>query len=243
MSQSRFAALLVLSVSLLTAVPARAGVIATRGDVQALLGAQAQLEDFEKFHASPFTAYALDHTTLDSHSIEHGRGPGLVNPGLTFSVNPGSGMQWSGTNILTNPSAALTFNIGRLAPGKVDFATPTSAFGVDLIGVRASNVTPVVPFTLNVYAPDDVTLLATFSVSTNANTPAFIGFGDVGGIGSFTLTREGSAPQFPSLDNLIYTNAFTPPSAPTAAAPLPAAVLAGAAPAPLCAMFRRAWRR
>lgn len=174
-------------------------IIVDRTALQALLGGPGTLEDFESFNIDPGIAAILNSATLDSTSVMNGQGPGLVIPGVTFDGNPSSILQWNGVGYVGAPSREILANAQPLV---IDFALPTQAFGVDL---RAFTDFPA-DATLEVYAGDDTTLLASLNAISlsSSGVPVFAGYEDINGIGRLVLTQTSS--YSPIIDNLEFGN-------------------------------------
>jgi hypothetical protein len=168
---------------------ARAGIISTPADVAAILGATAQTENFTKFTVLGITD-SLDSKVLDSTTVDYGQGPGLVNPGLTFTVtNPAaalSGLQWDGPGANGNATQQLGFNLAPPGAASVSFSQSTPAFGINLVGLSAVNANPRATVTLIIYSATSA-FLDFQQISLDGTTPVFFGYASPGGIGGFTF--------------------------------------------------------
>ena len=170
------------------AAPASGQVLATPSGVAAILGSTDQIETFTKFHVVG-VADALDPAVIDSSTVDFGQGPGLVNPGIAFAVSNfnTSDMQWDLFG--EGNSEEFGFNLFQSGAGKVTFAQPTPAFGINLVGVNSVNTIADAVTTVNIFSPNS-TLLATEPVTLDGLTPVFFGYEAPGGIGSVTLTVQ-----------------------------------------------------
>ncbi len=188
-----------LAVSLLATLPASgadASAIASRTALQTLLGGGGTIEDFEAFSFPSLSSYILTCTTLTSASVCNGQGPGLVQPGLTFSAP--DELQWNDAGYVGAASREILANSTIFV---IDFATAPAAVGVDLRAYTGYGDTAQ----MDVYGADDSTLLGSITgiVLSTSGIPVFAGWQDAGGIGKFVLTptiQEWS----PIIDNLEY---------------------------------------
>jgi hypothetical protein len=190
-----------------------AAVVASREDLLAILGPTAQTEDFERFQAQRGTAYGLARR-LDSTTVTHTQGPGLIRPGIAFDFidfGVGGNLQWNGAGVI----GASSRTIQTTGPGDllVDFSVPTRAFGADLFSSKIDGTTTAA---VDVYAPDDRTLLATLNdLRLTWPGPTFVGYESPGGIGSVVMRPVTS--YFIPVDNLTFNVVPEPACAPAAA--------------------------
>ena len=187
-----------LAVGLLATLPASgadAAAIANRTALQTILGGGGTIENFEALATSGAGAI-LTCPTLTSASICNGQGPGLVQPGLTFS-GPDS-LQWNNIGWFGAPSRELQVRTGPIV---IDFATAPDAFGVDL---RTFSSFPG-DANMDIYGADDTTLLGSITGIALSVTgiPVFAGWQDAGGIGRVVLTQTLQS-WSPIIDNLEY---------------------------------------
>jgi hypothetical protein len=189
-----------LAVGLLATLPASgadAAAIANRTALQTILGGGGTIETFEAFSFPTFPAANTGCMTLTSASTCAGQGPGLVQPGLTFSSN--NFLQWNDAGFQGAPSREInTTGVGLV----VDFATTQDAFGVD---VRAFTTSLGGTVDLDIYGADDTTLLGSITgiVLPTSGIPVFVGWQDAAGIGKFVLTAGFQSLPSP-IDNLEY---------------------------------------
>jgi hypothetical protein len=184
---------------------ANAGAIATRGALITALGGPGTLENFESFSVGNGAATALGSATLNSTSIVGGQGPGLVQSGLNFTFGTG-GLQWDGAGYFGSPSKEILSGSPAGQPLGIQFTGLVNAFGIDLRAFTGFGATA----TVNIFAPNDTTLIASVSgiALSSSGVPVFFGWQDAGGIGEVTLTQTGQ-PWSPIIDNLEYGNAAT----------------------------------
>ncbi len=71
------------------------GQIPDRATLDSLLGGNQTLEDFESFVIADGGATNLDTAVLDDQTIANGQGPGLVEPGATYTATTNV-LQWNG---------------------------------------------------------------------------------------------------------------------------------------------------
>lgn len=165
---------------LLTIAQASAGtLLADRATLEALLGPTAITEDFEAFD---FVGPILNL----SSPVDSSTAP-IVN-GVAFS---GVG---TGLRITDQSNVGRTQELGVVGSGDfsllIDFSEPTDAFGLTffpfvLVGTDV---------TVNVFAPDDNTLLQSHTVTAFFNFGQFIGVHELGGIGSVSVSAIAAPP-------------------------------------------------
>jgi hypothetical protein len=195
---------------------ANAASVADRVTLQSLLGGPGALENFELFNPGITGASVLDCALLTSASTCQGQGPGLVQPGLTFS---GAGsLQWNDAAYYGAPSRELLSNGAAL---NIDFASPVTAAGFDLRAFAGYAATA----SIEIYASDDTTQIGSIPTIVLANDgfPVFAGWQDAAGIGRIVVSQ----PQYgwsPMIDNLEYRAAATATPEPASAAPLGAGI-------------------
>ncbi len=168
------------------------GLVADRPTLNALLGGSGFTETFGGYILAPGTAYNTGVSTLDSTSIVNSQGPNLVSPGLTFT---GTNFQFDGVGYYNAVSREVLFNGNTMT---INFASPTTAFGVDVRDFAGYSST----MTVTIYAPNDTTVLNTFSGISIADPAIFFGYQDPGGIGMVTLSDTGS--WSPIITNLTF---------------------------------------
>jgi hypothetical protein len=170
--------------------PAQAAAIATRTDLQTILGGSGTLEDFESYIIPDGSAMnLLDITVLDSTSVTNGQGPGLVIPGVSFSLGMGGFLQaglgdWNGAAYFGSPSKEILTGNSILA---INFASPVRAFGMDLRAFTGFGATA----TMSVFGPDGATpigLISSIGLSDDG-IPLFAGWEDKSGIGRVELKQ------------------------------------------------------
>ena len=92
---------------LLLATPALAQQIPDRATLDALLGADQKLTDFETYQINPGTQEDLGVPGLDSTTVANGQGPGLVTEGPSFDDLTGSALLWQGDGYAGIPTGTL----------------------------------------------------------------------------------------------------------------------------------------
>jgi hypothetical protein len=178
---------------------AAADVIPDRATLDAILGGNQILEDFESFDIAAGAAASLDVFSLDSTTIAGGQGPGLVEPLATYLDPSRVQLQWNGDTYFGLESKTLLAN-GATGDLWIVYDTPMRAIGLDLRAFSGFGWTGAV----DVYSPGNV-LLGTInaSLATGGAENVFAGWEDVGGIGHIEI----SSPNYswsPVIDNHGY---------------------------------------
>jgi len=168
------------------------GLLADRPTLNALLGGSGFTETFGGYFLAPGTALNTGASSLDSTSIINSQGPNLVSPGLTFT---GTSLQFDAAGWYNAVSSELLFNGNTM---NITFASPTIAFGLDVRDFAGYSST----MTVTIYAPNDTTVLNTYSGISLSNPAVFFGYQDPGGIGMVTLSGSGS--WSPIITNLTF---------------------------------------
>ncbi len=120
--------ILVLSLALAIPLAAHAQVISTRGDLNSIL-TSSTTDDFETYRVADGGADVMNTAFLDSNSVVNNQGPGLVNPGASYSDPSNSGLQWNGFNYYGQTSKDILSNgAGTI---QIDYANFTQAIGLD----------------------------------------------------------------------------------------------------------------
>jgi hypothetical protein len=185
------AAIFVIVLGSSVAQMATAGLVNTRAQLNALLGAGQTYEDFEALNV-PFAGQRDDFSgLLNSSSLFDGSGPGLVKPGVDYLAGA---FFWNGNNYYGLNSQTLGDSTGwRNWQMTLDYTTPVTAMGFDLQGYQGY---PQVG-TVSVYGLNNA-LIST----TNVNG-GFFGWEHDAGIGSVVI----NAPVYDScimIDNHAY---------------------------------------
>jgi hypothetical protein len=195
----------------LTAGVAYAGPIASRGELQSLLGGLGTLETFEAFQipsASPPVAATLTCPVLNQSAVCNGQ-TNLVASGIEFTFgtltgqNPAQG-QWDPAGYFGAPSKEILSN-GQ--PLTLDFVQPVQAFGVDLRAFSTFGAIAQLKF----YGADDQRLIGVLS-SVNlldSGVPLFVGWEDGRGIGKVEFQQavlDNRGGWSPIIDNLEFGN-------------------------------------
>jgi hypothetical protein len=181
---------------------ASAGVLATRGDLNGLLGGAAVTEDFNLLTIGGAGGQGSITGVLNNATNVPSLGTGQVVSGIEFSR---SGTLNFSTDLYVPQTGYFGFANPALLSGsstlQIDLTGGgTTAFGLDLL--EYSGFSDRV--SVDIYASDDVTLLATeqfYSVSS-PTTPVFFGFTDAGGIGRVNV--RGINTWSPIIDNVTF---------------------------------------
>lgn len=173
-----------------------AGFIASRTDLNNLLGGGGTTDDFEAFNISDGGAVSSGNTVLDETTVYQGQGPGLVNDGASYLT--ASDLQWNGHNYFSLPTRTILSNSGDRQI-VIRYDTFTTAMGVDVLAFSGYGDSAVVEVfdsaganigTMTVTIPGDA-------------SPLFIGFEHAAGIGSVRLTHA-NWPWSPILNDHTY---------------------------------------
>lgn len=109
------------------------GEIPDRTALDSILGGNQTLEDFETFQIGSGAAVLLDTALLDDTSIANGQGPGLVQPGATYSDTSNLQLQWNG-DLYFNISTATILASGSGGQIDIVYSPAVQAMGLDLAG-------------------------------------------------------------------------------------------------------------
>jgi len=180
---------------------ARAGAVVTREMVEQILGPSVMQENFTEFKAANRGAYAIDFQILNSLTVDQGQGPGLVQPDLSFSVQPfrPNDMNWWGPQSNGNAAEELAFLVGPGATGSISFAAPTPAFDMELTGLPENSF---VTYGLTIYGPSG-SLIDTQDVTLDGAMPVFFGYSASSGISRVDLFDSANQPV--GIDFLLYS--------------------------------------
>jgi hypothetical protein len=196
-----------------------AGPVASRSDLVALLGGPGTQELFQQFSFAGLNGQAVQiscpvldkNATCGAPASGGGtitQGPGLVVAGVSFTF-PGFFGQWDDSGFMGASSKEI------LSQGPVldiDFTTATNAFGVDLRTLSNFSAAAL----MDVFGPDDKTLIGEVTGITLNSTPVFEGWQDSGGIGRVELRTVSTQQAWsPIIDNLEFGQRSTPISEPS----------------------------
>jgi hypothetical protein len=157
-------------------------VVPDRPTLNGILGGSAYTETFAGYTQSAGGAMGFPAvSSLDSTTIVGTQGPNLVAPGVTYT---GTDLQWNAPGYVNAVSNEILFNGGSIT---ITFATPTDAFGVNVRDYQGYSAI----MTATVFAPNDTTVLNTFTGISITDPAIFFGYQDPGGIGAVTLTSNG----------------------------------------------------
>lgn len=181
--------------------------IASRGELQSLLGGSGTLEAFEQFNVAPNTAADIGCSVLANSSVCASGQTGLVVPGIAieFGTARGNG-QWNGAG-LGGASRTLVSPIAAGQPITIDFVQPIQAFGIDLLSFACQLDCRTGIAVVQILDDDDQGVLGTISglELLPGALPLFIGWQDAGGIGGVRILQSGRA-YSPIIDNLEFGN-------------------------------------
>lgn len=184
----------VVSILLLVGVgsmTAQADLIADRATLEALLGGNGILEDFETLDVPEGGQRSDSSGFLNSESIFDGSGPGLVQPGATYSA---PSLFWNGNNYFGLNSQTLGDSTGwRDWEITIDYTKPVTAMGVDLQGYEGFGQQG----TISVYDTENVLLSVT---DVNGG---FFGWENAGGIGRVVVDTQIDN-NYMMIDNHLY---------------------------------------
>jgi hypothetical protein len=178
--------------------------IASRDDLENILGGPGTIEDFSAYSIADGTADATGVSELNADTIVNGQGPGLVQPDLDFTFASGL-LQWDGAGYFGSPSKEILSGAPPGQPLTITFTSGTvTAFGVDLRAFSGFGATA----DMKVFALDGTTLIGELSGITLPDTgvPVFAGWYDPDGIGVVQLTQT-AQPWSPIITNLEYGTA------------------------------------
>lgn len=179
-SKSTLVALLAAS---LTQV-ARAQQLPNRVTLDALLGGNQTLEDFESFVVAANSAALLGDTSgqgapefmLDSSTVELGQGPGLVADGATY-VSGESILQWLGDGL----SGGATRHPALFGQGdqQLVYSPPVQVMGLDAMSTGLAHA-----WEMDVYDTNDILIQSIGAPIPNVNgTRVSLGYQHAAGIG------------------------------------------------------------
>lgn len=218
----RMAPLLLLAAA--AAIPAQAGQLFSRNEVEFLLNGKGVLDDFETFSIPDDTSFALGVSQLDDQTVVQGQGPGLVNPGCRYSaIN--APLCWMGafyagypltrTLVAWYPPAALAPESPQLFRGiYIIYDAPVQVTGIDLLRFTDDNVGLI---TVEVYDKDGTQLEDVSVDIVDRGSPAFFGYRHDYGLGYLVIknTKFGGDPTSPNVNDHIYGNVDTTPVEPS----------------------------
>jgi MYXO-CTERM domain-containing protein len=197
--------------------PAAAQQIPSLPDLQTLLGAGGETDNFTAYTIAAGAADDLGTAVLNAATMANGQGPGLVNGDLTFTneVSPnnganGSTLNWDGAGHIGNGPEGIQADGGQIA---ITFAGTVDAFGVDLTQTDfgLGPFGPAQPTTaiVDVYdASNDLLTTESFALASDGSA-TFYGYEtQAAPIALVTITHTGEPgfdhPRSPELDDVTY---------------------------------------
>ena len=194
------------AIALGLATQAGAQRINTRAELDALLGANQVLEDFESFDVAVGDAVNLDVFSLDHNSIVNGQGPNLVEPGAAYSDPSQIQLQWNGDQYFGLNTKTILSN-GNSGDIRISFSPLVQAMGID---TRAYQGFPYDGF-FDVYAGGGGLLDSiAFSLIGGGAENVFLGYRHDAGIGAVVI-RSDNYHWSPLIDNNGYGNLIPEP--------------------------------
>jgi hypothetical protein len=186
------------------------GIIANRAALNLLLGGNRADEGFE-LGPVPEGGGQGSNGLLSSTNNWGDAGLNLIIPGITVEADPNNYIiWWYGNNI--GPGTTKTIQANGFL--KLDFWSPTSAFGVDLKDYPSTRTVYLAGIT--VYGADDTTLVYqsnSFDI-TDPASGSFFGFESPSGIGSVIFSTAVPGPFYnsrsPFIDNLSFSTVPEP---------------------------------
>jgi hypothetical protein len=200
-------------------VRAGAGQIATRAQLNAILGGNQILENFETLNV-PQGGQRNSSSPLDSTTLFDGSGPGLVQPGARYSSGGANPLFWNGNGYFNLNTQTLGDSSDWRGWGmSITYTTLVDAFGFDMQGYQGFPMTGMV----SVYDQANVLL------SSTAVNGGFFGWENAAGIGRVVIAADTG---YIMIDNHGYGRAV----------PEPAGAVAFFMIAALVVGFARKWR-
>ncbi|MCC6909789.1 MAG: hypothetical protein IT430_17780 [Phycisphaerales bacterium] len=187
MNKSALVALVVASAACSASTLAQQ--IPTRPQLDAILGSNQILEDFESFVIAPNTAANLNVSSLDSTSIANTQGPGLVEPCCKYVDPSGVQLQWNGNGYQTLNTKTILGN-GSIPMIEIYYPSPgVHAMGVDVLGFNGFGYAGAAAFW-----DTNGNFLGSFPFTVAGGpVPTFIGWQSPGPVGIGMVQIRGSA--------------------------------------------------
>ena len=159
--------------------------IPDRPTLDALLGSNQTLEDFESFDLPEGEGALLDVATLDDTTVANGQGPGLVEVGATYVDHENTTLQWNGDawfGLVTKSILSGSLELG--AQINIVYGPLVQAMGVDLVNFEGFGYTGTVTF-----KDGAGQVLGTIPVMLTGtpNERVFVGWQHAAGIGSVEI--------------------------------------------------------
>lgn len=188
------AILSVLFAAGLTSTSGPAQAVPNRAALNVILGSASVHEDFESYVSVHPFAVNLGVASLDHRTVANGHGPGLVEPGATYSAWNGTLVSYSaGVGMLTSQGLAPSISNGMIV--QIDYELPVPAMGLDLVAWSSLGASGLVRIR-------DANGGWITAVPFSTTTQTFIGWQHAGGIGSVEV--QSSAPSPVVIDDHTY---------------------------------------
>ena len=175
------------------AAAASAQQIANRATLNTILGGGGTTDNFEAFNVGVGNAVVLDITNLNSNSIANGQGPGLVNPGASYSSGS---LQWNGDQYFGMTSQAI---LGDATNITIAYSAATTAMGLDMQAFFGYADTAQI----SVYDTNNSLIFSTSMALPNDASDVFFGYQSASGIGSVVLAGTNFS-WSPNIDDHTY---------------------------------------
>ncbi len=187
--------------------------IATRTQLNQILSTGYEYTDaFQAYSIASGGAATLGVSSMNSTSILNGQGPGLLDPGVTYSTaNQGDLLQWNGVNYVGSMRQEILSNDNSLV---LTYTMGVDAMGVDLRDYAGYGQN----FTADVYNGSNLVGQLSGTLA-GAGTTQFFGWENAGGITSVVFTGSGSSDYWsPIIQEHSYGQAVLSPEPSTIAA-------------------------
>lgn len=185
--------LTIAAFSLLT-VCALAQQVSDRATLMGILSSSST-DDFEKYDVGFGDAVTTGVSSLDSSTIVDGQGPGLVNPGATYSGGP---IQWNGDTYFSLDTKTILIN-GSTGEIDIDYGVFVQAVGIDTKGFSGF------PWTGSMDVYNGATLIDSVALSIvgGGTETAFAGYRNDAGI-TRVVIHSTAYTWSPIIDNSTY---------------------------------------
>lgn len=163
--------------------------IANRPALNAILGSNQILEDFESFVIAPNSAVNLNVSSMDSTTIANAQGPGLVEPCCKYVDPSGVQLQWNGNGYQGLSTKTILGN-GTIPMIEIYYPAPgVHAMGVDVFGFLGFPYQGAAAFW-----DTNNNFLGSFPFNVvGGNVPTFVGWANIAPAGIGKVQIRGSA--------------------------------------------------